>query len=260
MFKSAWLWISGIVIGSLALLRALFVRKVRVEKEFASRLYDLIRTSGRCVVVEEEISVTARLPRVFSAYCWLRGVLFRFSVVERMLRAGWQGTDSIAEITVPRWQFKRLLMYVENVETKREHVAINIMGDYGSYRIGKRKIPDVLSTPFADDTLYDDLSSEVEDMVGGKIIRTSALLYGPPGNGKSFLARYLALKYSLDIHLMVLTPDISNQDLVRMFGHVKGPAMILIEDFDAYFDGRVCKIDRAKFSLDAIPRDRNLES
>lgn len=253
MFRSVWLWISGAVLGAFALIRYVFVRTVRIEKEFASILYDLIQSKGRSFVLLEEISTSDRLPREFSALCLVRGLLMKFIITERMLRAGWESTDSVATVTTLRWQVRRLVkILTEREEKKKEYIAINVLGTYGSYRLGKRKIPDPIQTPYIDPNLYEGLSGEVSDMIDEKIARTSALLYGPPGNGKSFLARYLALKYGLDIHLLVLIPEMSNQDLVRSFSHVKGPAMVLIEDFDAYFEGRTCKFEKANFSLDAI--------
>jgi ATP-dependent 26S proteasome regulatory subunit len=99
---------------------------------------------------------------------------------------------------------------------------------------------------------YQSLNEAIAEVEKGVRWKTGALLHGPPGNGKSYLARYFALKYRLPVYLVALTPNTDNHHIIGMFNMIKGPAMILMEDFDSYFDGRKCLLNEAQFTLDAI--------
>jgi hypothetical protein len=47
-------------------------------------------------------------------------------------------------------------------------------------------------------------------------------------------------------------PDFDNHRLIKMFSDLKGPAIVLFEDFDSYFKGRDCLLTGARFTFDAI--------
>lgn len=65
------------------------------------------------------------------------------------------------------------------------------------------------------------------------------LLYGKPGNCKSSLAKALAMELNMPIMIFDLT-NMSNNDFSENWNRVKNctPCMVLLEDFDAIFDGR----------------------
>ena len=66
--------------------------------------------------------------------------------------------------------------------------------------------------------------------------RRGWLLYGPPGNGKTFAAIRLARIHGLDI--VTLSPHTSDKDFREAWACISGPAMVIIDDIDDVIKGR----------------------
>lgn len=101
---------------------------------------------------------------------------------------------------------------------------------------------------------YLALSSEIEKVVDGLRLwrkseswykqkqiphRRGILLHSKPGNGKSSIAKALAMELNMPIMIFDLT-SMSNNDFTEAWDTVKNysPCMALFEDIDAVFDGR----------------------
>jgi SpoVK/Ycf46/Vps4 family AAA+-type ATPase len=67
--------------------------------------------------------------------------------------------------------------------------------------------------------------------------RFGAGLFGPPGTGKSSMARALAQEFDMPIHIYDLT-TMDNEELVKAWKDslVEAPCMVLFEDLDRIFD------------------------
>ena len=89
-------------------------------------------------------------------------------------------------------------------------------------------------------------------VISGERRKTGVIFHGDPGNGKSYFVRYLALKYKLPVYIVSFIPKMTNHSLIRMFSRVRGPGIVLFEDFDSYFEGRKCLMKDAEFTFDSI--------
>ena len=251
MFKSLWLWVIGSVVGFFAVMRSLAFRSVRINKEMATALFEQVQRDGRTFILHEEIT-SHKLPTIYDALCWLGGVMpFRLRIEERMLRAGFTGTDSVTTVTALRWKIGKILAGIDT-RSKDDTVGVYLLKPWDATRIGKLKIPDILTRPLIDRDVYCALEEDVAMVSAGAITRTGVLLYGPPGNGKSHPSRYLALKYRLPIYIVSFRPDQNNHDVIKMFSYLKGPCVVVMEDFDGYFHGRECQLNEAQFTFDAV--------
>lgn len=60
------------------------------------------------------------------------------------------------------------------------------------------------------------------------------MLSGPPGTGKTSLARVLASHFGLDLCYFPLSGGINDEDLTNAVAHITGGAILLLEDFDVH--------------------------
>jgi len=105
-----------------------------------------------------------------------------------------------------------------------------------------------------DKHIYEDIENDVIRVVNKEIKKTSAILHGPPGNGKSRFIKYIAQKYELPIYSFYFNPDYTNLDILETFSMIPPKSIVLFEDFDNYFEDRKCIMpnDNIKFTFDVL--------
>jgi len=250
MLKSIWLWGTGSLISIFVLIRSLIFFTIRIRGQRASILFDIVKQDGKFFKIKEEFCDDA-VPKEFRAIGFLKGIMFYIDITERMLQAGFSGTDSIINITLLRWRVKKLKHMILTKKIINTEIPVYIMQSWDSEKIGVVKAPKFFC-PSVYGSAYSQIDQYIQNVINGRMDKTGTILYGPPGNGKSHLVKHFSCKYNLPIYLLSLMRDVDNHSLIRMFARAKGPGIVLIEDFDTTYNGRKCLIEEAKFTFDTL--------
>jgi SpoVK/Ycf46/Vps4 family AAA+-type ATPase len=83
--------------------------------------------------------------------------------------------------------------------------------------------------------------------------RRGYLLYGRPGNGKTSLVRGLAEELDIPVHVFDLA-SMDDREFIQAWGSARAnrPRIVLFEDFDTVFEGRVNKIEGSSLDFSTI--------
>jgi hypothetical protein len=244
--------------GTFAFFKYVLLIEMRVDANVYKTLYDLCKNDRKIMIYEELVSEN-RHPVAYVAFCFFRdSPWFFINHSERLMQAGFNEKDHITTITCLRWRYKRLKDFIRlkmaDMQLCTLGVPVQLMLPYGADKIGSLK--EVFKEPALKEDLWADLDEEVRQVSEENRKKTSALLYGPPGNGKTHLIKYLATKHRLPIMIFTLSPDWTNHDLLLIFSQIPKRCIVLFEDFDNYFDGRNCILGgdnkNIKFTFDII--------
>lgn len=245
-------------VGVWAFFKYILLIDMRVDSNTYKTLYDLCKDERRVMIYEEFVS-EKRHPVAYVAFCFFRGApWFYLNHSERLMQAGFNDKDHVTVLTCFRWRYSRLKSFLKSKLKEMQlctlGVPVQLILPYGADKIGSLK--EDFGDPIVSEDLWRDFENEVAEVVEEKRRKTSALLYGPPGNGKSHLIKYLATKYRMPVMIFTLSPDWTNHDLLLMFAQIPEKCIVLFEDFDNYYDGRKCILGGdnkgIKFSFDII--------
>lgn len=64
------------------------------------------------------------------------------------------------------------------------------------------------------------------------------IFYGEPGNGKTATVQAIAREFKKDVYYMSLNSLEDDAGLLRLFSSIRGASIVVLEDVDAYFEGR----------------------
>lgn len=245
-------------VGAWAFLKYILLIDMRVDANTYKTLYDLCKDDRRVMIYEEFVS-EKRHPVAYVAFCFFKGApWFYMNHSERLMQAGWNEKDHVTVLTCFRWRYSALKSFlkskIRDMQLCTLGVPVQLILPYGVDKIGSLK--EVFKEPAVKRELWADFEEEVAAVADESRRKTSALLYGPPGNGKSHLIKYLATKYRMQMMIFTLNPDWTNHDLLLMFAQIPPKSIVLFEDFDNYFDGRKCILGGdnkgIKFTFDII--------
>ncbi len=256
-----WIAWIGVIFGALASVWVIFkyviLVTVRLDTRTFKTLYELAKDKKR-FILSEELVTEAKYPIEYKAICWFPNApWFILNHAERLLTAGWKGKDNITTLTCFRWSYNKAKIYLDTKIKDLQldiGVPVEILSTYGADMIGLiRTQPPI---PALNPKYWLDIEKEAADVFEGKKLKSGTLLYGPPGNNKTFFVKYLACKYRVPIKIITFTPDFDNFDVMLIFSQITGPCIVLFEDFDNYFHGRKCVLGsdnkNIKFTFDMI--------
>lgn len=232
--------------------------ETRVDGNTFKTLYDYFKDERKFVLYEEFTS-EVQYPVFYSVFCFPKKVpCFFMTRNERLFQAGWQSKDYLTVITCFRWDYKKFRTFLsvglKDASFMNSGVPVRLLLPYGTDKIGSLKLK--MIEPVIDSCLWRDIDNEIVEMLAGKKIKTGAILHGLPGTGKTSLVKYLSTKYELPIMIFTLNPEWNNHDLLFMFSNIPSKCIVLMEDFDNYFDKRQCTMgsdkNYIKFTFDII--------
>jgi len=250
--RAILLWLGGSIAAIFVVIRSFFLITVRLRMQHGVVLYSLIMKEGRKFVIQTEW-YNDDFPKEMCTVCLIKGILMLYRSEERLLRAGFTGVDIVVRVTIFRWNLSRLVSILEEYSTSvKNEVPVFLAQSWEAEQIGRIKVPSHVEEPYLTHEKYKDIEKDIEEVLFKGTGKTGVILHGGPGNGKTFLVRYFAIRFKLPVYLITFKPDYDNHDIIRIFAHIKPPAIVLFEDFDSYFDKRKCKLPEAKFSFDII--------
>lgn len=235
-------------------LRYVLLGTYRLDGSSSKNLFDVIRKEGKFGwVLNGDYAVVPRYPNIWETFVVVRGIPMFYSRHERLLTAGWKGKEEQTSITFPRFMKNKIEeLLAEDPASKT--IPVNLLTPHEPDRLGEVEVNPEEPNPPLDEKTYLDIEEDVRHVLSGKLRKTSAILYGEPGNGKSRFVKYLASKYSLPINVVQLGADWSNHDIMLMFASIPRRCIVLLEDFDNHFHGRepAIKNDAVKFTFDSV--------
>jgi hypothetical protein len=93
------------------------------------------------------------------------------------------------------------------------------------------------------------IKNEARYIKFGRSYKTSFLLTGVPGSGKSSLVKAIAHKYNRMIFILNFTKNLTDDAMIELFSDITDNSILLLEDIDSYFVDRKAQDINVSFSV-----------
>lgn len=139
-------------------------------------------------------------------------------------------------------------------QTNKTNIYIN--NGYGSWEKANELKVKPITEVFLPSETKDKLINELEQFLTdekwyearGIPYKRGYLFHGPPGNGKTTLSLALAAHTGKSIFVLSLKSLSGDESLRRCFSELPTGSIMLIEDIDAAFNGRISLVEKITFS------------
>jgi hypothetical protein len=173
-------------VGMWAFFKYILLVEMRVDSNTYKTVFDLCGNEKKFMIYEEFVSEN-RYPVAYVSFCFFKGApWFHMNHSERLMQAGFNEKDHVTVLTCFRWNYDKLKSFLRTKLKEMQlctlGVPVQLMLPYGTDKIGSLK--ETFAEPVLDESLWKDFEEEVAEVVNGSRKKTSALLYGSPGNGK----------------------------------------------------------------------------
>ncbi len=233
---------------------------VRIPKAKLAKIYyhlNLHKTYRFSFVESFPSSNLSALPEIENSFILCNRIPLWLDISEKYLTAGWNAKEEILAVTVLRMHKSKLFkMFADADKTNLAREYIQIFINQGSYfrelnRLNKNTYKSGL---YLDDEIDTQIYTILDDFETNKRPKSSFLLYGPPGNGKTSIIKDIACRYDYNIYVPVIRPDMTNDAIINLFADIprEERAVIVLEDFDNIFNGRYCELRDPKFTFDVF--------
>jgi hypothetical protein len=251
-----------ISISAWAIFKYIVLLEIRIEPAIFKKIYEASNHSWK-IVFSEEVKIENRSPVEYASILKFKNYpYFYLTHSERLLTAGWQGKDHISKIVCLRWNFqgvsKLLKDLISNKLNFNSQVPVYIITPNFVDSIGKIKSTSIM--PIQPKFLWEDLDQHIAETLENNNTKFGFILYGSPGNGKTSFIKYIADKHKLPIYYITFSPEYDNFSIMMLFAQIPPRSMVILEDFDSYFDKRQCIMQNnygssttgARFTFDTI--------
>ena len=245
--------IGGLLVSVWAFLKYIISQSMRLDDNLSKSLIPSIMNAKFKFEINNEISVNKKYPSTYSSIAFINGTLVYFVRSERLLTAGWQSKETISELYYFRWHREKIKSFIGSIVNAKEYVNVMALAPWGSDKLGQLSTAEKPMVYINKDQ-YETIEEDIVNILTTGKGKTSALLYGKPGTGKTRLIKYFSLKYNLPIYSIFLNPEYNNLDILVMFNDIPEKCIVLFEDFDNYFNKRECvmKNNEVKFTFDSL--------
>ena len=245
--------IGGLLVSIWAFLKYIISQSMRLDNNLSKSLIPSIMNAKHKFEINNEISVNKKYPSTYSSFAILNGTLVYFTRSERLLTAGWQSKETISELYYFRWHREKIKSFINGIVNAKEYVNVMALMPWGSDKLGQLSTAEKPNV-YINKEQYEPIEEDIVNILTTGKGKTSALLYGKPGTGKTRLVKYFSLKYNLPIYSIFLNPEYNNLDILVMFNDIPEKCIVLFEDFDNYFNKRECimKNNEVKFTFDSL--------